>query len=293
MSKLQILLTGGNGYIGKNILEQLGGKYVILAPSHAQLELANSDMVETYLKTHPVDVIVHTANIGGNRAEADVSNVVGYNLRIFFNLIRNSKYYKKFIYLGSGTQYGKQFSITQVKETELGVRIPSDEFGLYKYICARYVEDSTLPLLNLVLFGIYGKYEPYQFRFISNALCRSVFDMPITISQNAFFDYLWIDDFIRILDYFLIHTSKYRTYNVGTGTRRDLLSIARDIRQVVGNNIPIDVAKSEMKEEYTCNIDRLKEEIVSLKFTDFHQTLQNLYEYYGKQCNTLDKASLI
>lgn len=293
MRKFRILLTGGNGYIGKNIHEQLSEKYSIIAPSHTQLELTNSDTVEVFLKTHPVDIIVHTANIGGNRAESNISNVAAYNLRIFFNLVRNVKYYKKFIYLGSGTQYGKQQSISLVKETELGTRMPSDEFGLYKYICARYIEDSPQSLLNLVLFGIYGKYEPYQFRFISNALCRSLFDMPITITQNAFFDYLWIDDFIRILDYFLIHNSKYRTYNVGTGTRRDLLGIAQDIRQVVGKNMPIHVAKPEMKEEYTCNIDRLKDEIVPLKFTDFHQTLRNLYEYYEKQRNTLDKASLI
>lgn len=293
MKKLRIFLTGGGGFIGRNIRELLGEKYTIVAPSHSQLELANSDMVEVFLRTYPVDVIVHTANVGGNRAEATVPNVAAYNLRIFFNLVRNSRYYKKFIYLGSGTQYGKQLSVSRVKEADLGVRIPADEFGLYKYVCARYIEDSALPLLNLVLFGVYGKYEPYQFRFISNALCKAMFDMPITISQNAFFDYLWIDDFVRILDYFISQAPAHRTYNIGSGRQMELTAIARDILQVARKKLPISVFKRGHKEEYTCNTSRLREEIPSFKFTDFLTTIGHLYEYYNKQRNTFDRNSLI
>lgn len=293
MRKLRILLTGGSGYIGRNIHEQLGGKYVFIAPSHAQLELANSDMVEVFLKTHPVDIVVHTANVGGNRAQTTIPNIAAYNLRIFFNLVRNTGYYKKFIFLGSGTQYGKQAPISRVNETDLGFRMPADEFGLYKYVCARYIEDSTLPLLNLVLFGIYGKYEPYQFRFISNALCRVLFDMPIVISQNAFFDYLWIDDFVSILDYFLTHTAKYKTYNIGTGSQIDLLSLAKKIRALNSKSLTIQIAKSGLKEEYTCNIGRLMGEMPGFRFTKIDETLADLYCYYTKNRSMLDKYSLI
>lgn len=36
---------------------------------------------------------MHTANVGGNRAEKNVSNVMSYNLRIF-NLVHNHRYFK-------------------------------------------------------------------------------------------------------------------------------------------------------------------------------------------------------
>lgn len=293
MKKLRIFLTGGSGFIGRNILEQLGERYTFFAPSHRKLELTDTEAVARYLCQHPVDAVIHTANVGGNLAEKDFPNPAAYNLLIFFNLVRNAAYFKKFIYVGSGTQYGKQLPIERVKETDLGKRIPADEFGLYKYICARYIEDSSLPMINLVLFGVYGKYEPYQFRFISNALCRAQFGMPITINQNVFFDYLWIDDFVRVLDHFLTHAPKYRTYNMGTGKRIDLLSIAKKVLTITRKKLPVQVDKLGFKEGYTCNNSRLMEEMPELHFTDFDDTLRNLYAYYRQKKDSLDKAALI
>ena len=229
MRKHTIFLTGGSGFIGRNILEQLGEKYAIIAPTHKQLDLGNVDSVEAFLKQNPVDVVVHTANVGGNRAEKNVSNVMSYNLRIFFNLVHNHRYFKKFIYLGSGAQYGKQSSLIRVREEALDTRIPTDEFGLYKYVCAKFIEETPLNMLNLSIFGIYGKHEEYAFRFISQSLCRVLFDLPIVIKQNVKFDYIYVDDFIRILQYFVEHDQQYRTYNIGTGIPIDLVTIAQRI----------------------------------------------------------------
>ena len=92
MKDLKILLTGGSGFIGKNIVEQLG-KNIFLVPSHNELDLLDAIAVEKYLKVHPVDVVIHAANLGGNRAEVDVPNVLERNLRIF-NLVRNAQYFK-------------------------------------------------------------------------------------------------------------------------------------------------------------------------------------------------------
>ena len=86
MKDLKILLTGGSGFIGKNIVEQLGKKYIFLVPSHNELDLLDAIAVEKYLKVHPVDVVIHAANLGGNRAEVDVPNVLERNLRIFLIL---------------------------------------------------------------------------------------------------------------------------------------------------------------------------------------------------------------
>ena len=101
-----------------------------------------------------------------------------------------------------GAQYGKQVPIIQVQEEDLDKHVPADEFGFYKYTCAKYIEESRINMLNLCIFGIYGKHEEYAFRFISQSLCRVLFDMPIVINQNVRFDYLYVDDFIHILDYF-------------------------------------------------------------------------------------------
>lgn len=46
---MNIFLTGGSGFMGRNILESLSGKYNIIAPSHRGLELTNEDAVTDFL----------------------------------------------------------------------------------------------------------------------------------------------------------------------------------------------------------------------------------------------------
>lgn len=291
--KKHLLVTGGSGFIGKNIVEQLGRKYHIDAPSHKTLDLTDADAVKTYLKSRHIDVVIHTANVGGNKNEAHIPDVVTYNLRIFFNLVRNSRYFKKFIYLGSGTQYGKQSPIVRVQEEDFDKRMPADEFGLYKYTCAKYIEESKINMLNLCIFGIYGKHEEYAFRFISQSLCRVLFDMPIVINQNVRFDYLYVDDFVQILDYFIEHETDYRTYNVGTGSPIDLVMIAKRILAVTKKDLPITVVKPGLNLEYTCCADRLHNEIRDLKYTDFDTTLLRLYDWYRERKNTIQRVFLV
>lgn len=291
--KTRIFLTGGSGFIGRNILEQLGEKYAIVAPTHTQLDLGNVDSVEAFLKQYPVDVVVHTANVGGNIAEKNVSNVMSYNLRIFFNLVHNNMYFKKFIYLGSGAQYGKQSSIVQVREEELDTRMPTDEFGLYKYVCAKFIEETPLNMLNLSIFGIYGKYEEYAFRFISQNLCRALFDLPIVIKQNVTFDYIYVHDFIRMLEYFVEHDQQYRTYNIGTGKPIDLVTIAKRIVIITKKNIPIRFEKKGLNLEYTCATVRLHKELSGFQYTDFDTALSRLYDWYKNRKTLLRKELLI
>ncbi|MEK7060638.1 MAG: NAD(P)-dependent oxidoreductase [Patescibacteria group bacterium] len=291
--KTRIFLTGGSGFIGRNILEQLGEKYAIVAPTHTQLDLGNVDRVEAFLKQYPVDVVVHTANIGGNIAEKNISGVMAYNLRIFFNLVHNHRYFKKFIYLGSGAQYGKQSSIIRVREEELDTRIPSDEFALYKYVCAQFIEGTPLNTVNLSIFGIYGKYEEYAFRFISQSLCRALFDLPIVIKQNVKFDYIYVDDFIRILEYFIEHDQQYRTYNIGTGIPIDLVTIAQRIVIITKKNIPILFEKKGLNLEYTCDTARLRKELSGFQYTDFDTALSRLYDWYKNRKTLLRKELLI
>ena len=47
MSRKKILLTGGNGFIGKNILEILSTKYEIIAPKREELELALGEILSS------------------------------------------------------------------------------------------------------------------------------------------------------------------------------------------------------------------------------------------------------
>lgn len=279
----KILLTGGDGFIARNIIEELGRKYHFVAPSHKSLDLVNTAKVEAFFKKKgPFDVVVHCAVVGGPRNFADTPSTFSDNLKIYFNIARNHKHFKKLINLGSGAEYGKQRHLRNVSEKDFDYVVPDDYYGLAKYIVSKDIENSNNSI-NLRLFGVYGKYEDSSLRFISNAICKSILKMPININRNVFFDYLYIDDFIKILDYFLTHKAKSRIYNVGTGRRVDLITIANKIKMISGNSLPIKVKLKGLANEYTCNNKKLISEIGAFQFINFDRSLELIYEWYFKK----------
>ncbi|MGA2418067.1 MAG: NAD-dependent epimerase/dehydratase family protein [Candidatus Staskawiczbacteria bacterium] len=288
----KIFLTGGAGFIGRNILEGLGKKYNFVAPSAKELDLTNTEAVYNFLEKEKFDIIVHTASMGGVRREEESPDAISVNLRMFFNLARAKPFYKKLIMFGSGAEYDKRRPIVNVKETEFDRFVPIDQYGFYKYACSKYAEGTDF-ITHIRLFGVYGKYERYETRFISNAICRVLFDLPISINQNVFFDFIYIKDLVRIIDYFLEREPKHKFYNVGRGSRMDLATIAKKILQISGKDLLITIKKSGLNNEYTCDTSRLSSEFSGLRYTDFDQSIRELFEYYKFLMPKINKESLL
>src|SRR5271157_4610023 len=137
---MRILITGGSGFIGRNLAEQLASTYEVLAPSSAELDLLNGQAVREYLSTHSFDVIVHAAAARSNRRVAAPPDLLDRNCRMFFNLVRNEGRFGKMIYFGSGAEYDKTGLPARVKEEYFDTRVPTDPYGFSKYICAKYTE---------------------------------------------------------------------------------------------------------------------------------------------------------
>jgi nucleoside-diphosphate-sugar epimerase len=284
---MKIFLTGGSGFIGRNILEQLGDKYEFLAPSHSELELLDEQAVENYLKDRNVDIVIHAANRGGNRKTLDLTRIVPENLRVFFNLVRCKPYYKHMLFLGSGAEYGKQRDLAKISEDDFGKVVPADDYGFYKYVCSQYINEVDF-ITNLRIFGIYGKYEDADIRFISQTLCKAIYDLPIVMHQNVVFDYVYIEDFVRILDHFIQTPANHKFYNIGTGTARSLESILEDIREVAKKTLPLTKEEEGLNKEYTCDNSRLVSELPKgFIFTDFKKTVKDLFDWYQSQKNNL------
>jgi UDP-glucose 4-epimerase len=289
MQKCKIFLTGGGGFIGRNIMELLGNTHDFFAPTSQELDLTNADAVFEYIKKNNFDIVIHAANVGGNRSRKweGVEWVFEKNLQMFFNLVRGKEFYKRMIVLGSGAEYDKKKDVVKVKEEDFDTSMPSDYYGFAKYVMAKYAQHVDF-LTHLRLFGVYGKYEDYKIRFISEAICRSLLDLPITINQNVYFDYLYIDDFVKILDYFIRNKPTRRFYNVGRGETIDLMSIAQKVLKLTEKDTQIIVKNSGLNKEYSSDINRLKSEISDLSFTDFDKTLVELVDYYQSILPELD-----
>lgn len=290
--KSKVLILGGSGFVGKNIIEQLSNKYSLIYPTHRELDLLKQESVTKYFSKKKIDTVIYSVNIGGTRNNISPIMMLHDNLTMFFNIVKNKKKFRKMIFLGSGAIYDKSEEIKNIKEENFGKSIPIDDYGLYKYICSEYISSSDNNFISLELFGLFGKYEDYEIRFISNAICKSIFDMQITINQNVYFDYVFIEDFIKIIDYFIENTAKYKLYNVGSGQKIDLISLSKHINYISKKRNEIKILKKGLGKEYTCNNSRLKKEIPNLSFMNTEDTIKKLYTYYEKNKMLINKKSL-
>jgi len=289
---MKILLTGGSGFIGKNILESyLSEKYEIIAPRSSELNLLDQGSVSEFFNNYKIDIIIHGGCKPGHRNAKDPTGIFYANTRMFFNLINHHDKYEKFINIGSGAIYDMRYYKPKLKEEDFGTYIPVDEHGFCKYVVAKHI-DHLDRIVDLRVFGIFGKYEDYAIRFISNAICKTIFDLPITIKQNRKFDYIYIDDFMPILDYFIQNDPKYKTYNVTPDKSIELLELAEIVRDISKKDLPVKIAMDGLGLEYSGDNSRLRKEIKFLKFTEITESVENLYNWYSSNSNIINKELL-
>jgi GDP-L-fucose synthase len=290
---INILLTGGSGFIGKNIVESfLTQKYFIIAPKHKELELLNEDAVKDFFSQNRIDIVIHAASKPGHRNVKEPDKVFYENTKIFFNLARNSEYFQKMLVIGSGAIYDMRYYQPKMKEEYFDSHVPVDEHGLCKYVCGKYIEQVN-KIIDLRIFGIFGKYEDYAIRFISNMICKAIFDLPLTIKQNRKFDYIYIEDLISILDYFIQNQSEYKEYNVTPDESIELYTLAQTVKKISGKELPIIVAQDGMAIEYSGDNTRLKKEIKGIKFTPIEESIKKLYLWYNENKNCIKKELLL
>ena len=287
-----VLVTGGSGFVGRNLTEQLADEFTILAPRHAELELLDEEAVAGYLREHGVDFVVHSAVKPGHRNAADPTGLVAANARMFFNLARLAGRYERMIFLSSGAAYALRHYAPKMPETYFDTHVPADELGFSKYICGKYVERAAR-VVELRPFGVFGKYEDWEIRFISNAICKTLFDLPVTLRQNRRFDYLWVDDLAEVVRHFLREEGRHQAYNATPDAAVEMRTLAEKVVALSGKDLPVVVAAEGMGLEYSGDNRRLREEIPDLRLTPLDEALGKLYEWYEAHRELIRREALL
>lgn len=282
---IRVLIAASTGFIGRNLHEYLIKKQDIELHTldSKDFDFTDEKKVKQFLEKNWYDVILLCANYGiGRNRNNDESKVLEYNMRIVLNFEKCSSYFGKLLYFGSGAEFDKRYDISMVNEQDIGKSIPTDQYGLYKYIANKIIESSN-NMYNLRLFGIFGKYEDWKTKFISNACCKAVKGVPITIRKNVYFDYLWIDDFCKIVEYFIYNKCKYHSYNVVSGQPISLIEIAELVKRISGKSMPIYVCDEGFGNEYTASNRRLVNELKDFRYTRMEDSIGELYHWYEER----------
>ena len=244
-----------------------------------------------YLDRHRCDVVVHAATTRSNRRVAAAADLLDRNCRMFFNLARNADRFGKMIHFGSGAEYDRSRLPPMVKEIYFDSRVPADAYGFSKYICAKYIERAGR-IVDLRLFGVFGPYEDYTVRFISNACCRVLKGLPIVLRQDIRFDYLYVGDLARITSWFIENDARHKAYNVCTGQPVALTELARMVADISERNPDITVLQRGMGPQYSGDNSRLLAEIGRYQFRSPYHAIAELYDFYKQRESTLNASDL-
>ena len=150
----KILVTGGSGFIAKNLADQLTGQYTIINQNSKELNLLDPSTVYEFIKKGGFDVVIHAAtyDAAARYSVKDPSRVFENNLRMFFALARCAEHFGKMIYFGSGAEFGRENWVPKMNEEYFDKYMPSDQYGMSKYVMTKYAA-ATGNIYNLRLLS--------------------------------------------------------------------------------------------------------------------------------------------
>lgn len=174
MSKIKVLLTGGGGMVGRNVLEHPAiGEFDVLAPRSGELDLRDFAAVQAYLRKYEPDMVIHAAGkVGG--IQANMREPVGFlldNLDMGRNIVWASRQtgVRRLLNLGSSCMYPRNHNEPLREEMVLkGELEPTNEgYALAKVVTARLCEylmreDASYQYKTLIPCNIYGRHDKFD-----------------------------------------------------------------------------------------------------------------------------------
>lgn len=172
---MKIVLTGGNGMVGRNIRDHANaGEHELIAPRSVEVDLTDGSATEAYIARVQPDMIIHAAGrVGG--IQANMAHPVEFlveNLDMGRNIVMAARKagVPKLINIGSSCMYPRAApNPLEEKAVLTGELEPTNEgYALAKVVTARlcdYVSRSTPELAYKTLipcniFGFHDKFDP-------------------------------------------------------------------------------------------------------------------------------------
>jgi len=274
---MKLLIIGGTGFIGKNLKEyfnKLNG-ITVYSPTRKELDLCNDTLCLDYMKSLKPDIVIHAA--------VEIASVEN-SLKAFYNIYNTHEYFGHMVQVGSGAEYDRRAYEPKINEMLFLKSIPVDTYGLTKFCIATTLENTPIrKFTNLRCFGVFGKYEDYSRRFISNNICNVIAGLPISLNRDMLFDYVWVEDFIRFTHSILDKAPLPAvSYNFCSGNPVSLLSLAEIINKLMGNSSEILVKNPGMNNEYSGDPSKLFKDVGDFKFTPFKDSIESMIGFYRK-----------
>lgn len=276
----RVLLTGGNGFLGSHVWDQLLQDFKVFRFSSNELDLKNREKTNQFIKKMAPDIVVHmAARLGG--IGDNISNPLAYyetNLTIGMNVLNACRLSSvdHLINIGTVCSYPKMPAIP-FKEEELWLGIPEESnkyYGLAKRSIIDYgmvlSESNTLKVTNLLMANLYGVRDDFREKtsHVIPAIIKKIDDSNLNDTLEVWGDGTPSRDFLNVKDAARIikkvAQEGFRSsfpINVGTGNETTISEIVKlIITEFPEKNIQVEYTthKPNGQPRRVLNIDRLK-----------------------------------
>lgn len=274
---MKILVTGGSGFIGKAFIKQYRKAFDIVAPTHAQMDLADARAIDTMFSKHKFDAVVHLAGVGSRSSGAaiEVENLIMFKNIQYMSIVHGVK---KLIIAGEGVETDTSRPIVDFTEDMIGDAIPTDGYGMGRYLINLLAAKDKITT-SLRLFDVYGAGGGNsQINRIVLAAARG--KKQIIIDRDRVVSGIYVDDAVKAIACFLRSDCPQGDYNLVSGDKTSYLEIAKAVKRYAkkdGRDVEIKIKNSAPALEYSASNAKLLSVLPSLKPIKFGAGIKKLY----------------
>jgi len=260
-----ILITGGNGFIGHHLAQYLASENQIYVLDHRQgnnpqvaYQLGDYQNLDLATLLSGIDLVYHLAWRSTPASSSNREFETRFNLDPSKKLIIAAKEagVKHFVFISSaGAVYGS--NPTPFKETQSPK--PQNLYGQSKLQIEQYLVNSASPDFQVTIFrptnaiGLDQRFRLGQ-GLIPALISAIKSNTPFNLYGNAAKDYLPINDLIDALVLSLNQPKPVGIYNVGSGKLITTTNLVKSAEEIVGHKIatkqfplaPYDLSKLEV-----------------------------------------------
>jgi len=242
---MNVLITGGNGYIAQSIKNNLIIKHNISNVTRNEFDLSDSSSTKEFFENKFFDIVIHTAVIGGSRLKKDNKDTVYQNLKMIYNLYDNKNSFKKLISFGSGAEIFQN----------------NTPYGISKNAINEMI-NNVHNWYNLRIFGVFDHNE-LSTRFIKSNIIRYIKKEPIIIHSNKIMDFYYMNDLVTLVDHY-IQNDGPKNINCSYEQKYTLKSIAEKINSLSEYKVPIIIENNNDLQFYCGNSHDINIEEIGL-----------------------------
>jgi GDP-L-fucose synthase len=244
-----VLITGGHGFVGKNLVDFLHGNgSKLLIPTKQELDLVNPQSTSRYFDENEVDIVIHLAGlVGGIWANKNALGDFFYqNAMMGINALHYSHKagVEKFVGLAAGCGYPD----TKIPYSEENFWDGLPDMNSYGYSMAKknliiqswayrdqYGFDSTI-LLPANLYGPHDNFD-LESSHVVPALVRKFIEsegeVSVWGSGKASREFIYVEDVCEAICKCCEAPNLRGPYNLGTGKETAVSELVETIREII------------------------------------------------------------